>query len=102
MTLSLKNLKAKKMQAKNKKKKKKDMTLSLKYLENSQGSVSRVCLKADAETELGAEKSYQKEELWVIKRGGGRGLGRENFQDFAQIWQNLGQHARALQSKHCL
>ena len=34
MTLSLKNLKAKKMQTKNKKKKK-DMTLSLKYLENS-------------------------------------------------------------------
>ena len=38
--------------------KKKDMTLSLKYLEDSQGNVSRVYLKADAETELGAEKGY--------------------------------------------
>lgn len=34
------------------------MTLSLKYLEDPQGNVSRVYLKADAETELGAEKGY--------------------------------------------
>lgn len=36
------------------------------------------------------------------KKRGGKVLGRENFQGFAQIWQNLSQYTGELQSKHYL